>query len=150
MGKWCLQSSTFNFDRIFFKLAGNQDMHKIPDELDFRPNRTIHFRVTCPWVKESLCFDLIFVKLAGNIGAWYAASFKWWPWVDFFLWQGQLCFLMLLYGKIYISSGKMYVISLKILTTNDRSDKMFLLTSKFCPQGVVCPYPEAIYTCIKA
>ena len=25
------------------------------------------------------------------------------------------------------------------------SDKMFLLTSKFCPQGVVCPCPRTIY-----
>ena len=31
------------------------------------------------------------------------------------------------------------------LATNDRSDKMFLLTSKFRPQGVVSPCPEAIY-----
>ena len=31
------------------------------------------------------------------------------------------------------------------LTTNDRSDKMFLLTSKFHLQGVVSPCPGAIY-----
>ena len=31
------------------------------------------------------------------------------------------------------------------LATNDRSDKMFLLTSKFRPQGVVSPCPWAIY-----
>ena len=31
------------------------------------------------------------------------------------------------------------------LTTNDRSDKMFLLTSKFHPQRVVSPCPGAIY-----
>ena len=31
------------------------------------------------------------------------------------------------------------------LTTNDQSDKMFLLTSKFRPQGVVSPCPRAIY-----
>ena len=31
------------------------------------------------------------------------------------------------------------------LATNDRSDKMFLLTSKFYPQGVVSPCPGAIY-----
>ena len=31
------------------------------------------------------------------------------------------------------------------LATNDRSDKMFLLTSKFHPQGVVSPCPGAIY-----
>ena len=31
------------------------------------------------------------------------------------------------------------------LTINDRSDKMFLLTSKFRPQGVISPCPGAIY-----
>ena len=31
------------------------------------------------------------------------------------------------------------------LTTNDRSGKMFLLTSKFLPQGVVSPCPGSIY-----
>ena len=31
------------------------------------------------------------------------------------------------------------------LATNDRSDKMFLLTSKFRPQGIVSPCPGAIY-----
>ena len=30
------------------------------------------------------------------------------------------------------------------LATNDQSDKIFLLTSKFHPQGVVSPYPGAI------
>ena len=29
--------------------------------------------------------------------------------------------------------------------TNGQSDKGFLLTSKVCPQGVVCPFPGAIY-----
>ena len=31
------------------------------------------------------------------------------------------------------------------LATNGQSDKKFLLTSKFCPEGVVCPCPRAIY-----
>ena len=31
------------------------------------------------------------------------------------------------------------------LTTNGQSDKGFLLTSTFVPQGVVCPCPWAIY-----
>ena len=31
------------------------------------------------------------------------------------------------------------------LATNGQSDKEFLLTSNFCPQGVVCPCPGAIY-----
>ena len=35
-------------------------------------------------------------------------------------------------------------ISLK-LETNGQSDKVFLLTSKFCPLGAVCPCPGTIY-----
>ena len=31
------------------------------------------------------------------------------------------------------------------LATDDRSDKKFLLTSKLCPLGVVCPLSGAIY-----
>ena len=31
------------------------------------------------------------------------------------------------------------------LATNGQSDKEFLFTSKFCPQGVVCHCPGAIY-----
>ena len=31
------------------------------------------------------------------------------------------------------------------LATNGQSDKEFLMTSKFCPQGLVCPCPGAIY-----
>ena len=45
MGKWCLQANSFIFDRIFVKLAGNQDRHKISDEFEFRPDRINHFRV---------------------------------------------------------------------------------------------------------
>ena len=31
------------------------------------------------------------------------------------------------------------------LAINGQSDKSFLLTSKVCPKGVVCPCPGAIY-----
>ena len=31
------------------------------------------------------------------------------------------------------------------LATDDLSDKKFLLTSKLCPLGAVCPCPGAIY-----
>ena len=37
MGKWCLHTSSFIFDRIIIKVAGNQDRHKSLDEFDFRP-----------------------------------------------------------------------------------------------------------------
>ena len=34
MGKSCKHSSAFNFDRIIFVLAGNEDNHNISDEFD--------------------------------------------------------------------------------------------------------------------
>ena len=43
MGKWCLQASSFIFDWIFVKLAGNQDSHKISDEFEFWLDRISHF-----------------------------------------------------------------------------------------------------------
>ena len=37
MGKWCLHASSFIFDQIVIKVAGNQDRHKSSDEFDFGP-----------------------------------------------------------------------------------------------------------------
>ena len=48
MGKWCLHASSFIFDRIIIKVAGNQERHKSSDEFDLGPNQTTHFGVTCP------------------------------------------------------------------------------------------------------
>ena len=36
MGKCCLHASSFIFDRIIIKVAGNQDRQKSSDEFDFR------------------------------------------------------------------------------------------------------------------
>ena len=36
-GKWCLHASSFIFDRIIIKVAGNQGRHKSSGEFDFRP-----------------------------------------------------------------------------------------------------------------
>ena len=50
---------------------------------------------------------------------------------------------MLLYGekgKTIVFSETIVVYDLK-LATDDRSDKKFLLTSKLCPMGAVCPLP---------
>ena len=38
---YCGLSSAFSFDRILFKLAGNQDEHKILDKFDFVPDLSI-------------------------------------------------------------------------------------------------------------
>ena len=35
-------------DPILFKLAGNEDMHNILDELEFRPDLTTDYGVSCP------------------------------------------------------------------------------------------------------
>ena len=48
MGKCCLHASSFIFDRIIIKVAGNPGRHKSLDEMDFGPEQTTHFGVTCP------------------------------------------------------------------------------------------------------
>ena len=35
-------------DPILFKLIGNNDMHNILDEFEFRPDRTTDYGVSCP------------------------------------------------------------------------------------------------------
>ena len=52
MGKLCLLANLFIFYQIIIKVTGNQDRHKSWVELDFRPNQTTHFGVSCPWVTK--------------------------------------------------------------------------------------------------
>ena len=52
MGKCFLRASSFIFDQIIIKVAGNQDRHKSLFEFNFKPNQTTHFGVTCPWVMK--------------------------------------------------------------------------------------------------
>ena len=54
---------------------------------------------------------------------------------------GPLWFCMEKKGKTMEFSETIVVCDLK-LATDDRSDKKFLLTSKLCPQGAVCPLPR--------
>ena len=58
------------------RLAGNLHRHKISEEFEFRPDRTIDFEVTCYIVPKSAIFDLvwsivffawIFMKVADNL-----------------------------------------------------------------------------------
>ena len=48
MEKCYLHACLFIFDRIIIKVAGNQDRHKSSDKIDFGPDQTTHFGVTCP------------------------------------------------------------------------------------------------------
>ena len=50
--KWCLLIFLVAFDPILFILAGKEDMHKISDEFEFRPDRTTDNRVSCPWASK--------------------------------------------------------------------------------------------------
>ena len=45
-------------DPILFKLAGNEDMHNILDEFEFRPDLTTDYGVNCPWASEKIPIDL--------------------------------------------------------------------------------------------
>ena len=44
----CIHSSAFNFDRIFFILGSNKDIHNISDEFEFQLDSTLDCRVICP------------------------------------------------------------------------------------------------------
>ena len=49
----CLKNRRHHFfsvaiDLILFKLTGNEDMHNILDEFEFRPDRTTDYGVSCP------------------------------------------------------------------------------------------------------
>ena len=45
MGKCCQHSSAFIFDRIFFILAGKEDIHYISDEFEIGSDQTKDFGV---------------------------------------------------------------------------------------------------------
>ena len=46
------------FEPILFKLAGNENMHNILDEFEFRPDLTTDYRFSCPWASEKIPIDL--------------------------------------------------------------------------------------------
>ena len=41
MGNCCLHASSFIFDRIIIKVAGNKDRYESSDEFDFGPDLTL-------------------------------------------------------------------------------------------------------------
>ena len=85
--------------RSFFILAGKEDVHKILDEFEFRPDRTTDYGVSCPWglkifdriIMGKWClhaslfiFDRIIIKVAGNHDRHKSldelVSGLWFPW----------------------------------------------------------------------
>ena len=49
---------SYAIDPILFKLTGNEDMHNILDEFEFRPDQTTDYGVSCPWASEKIPIDL--------------------------------------------------------------------------------------------
>ena len=47
------------FYSIILILAGNKDMYKSLNELKFRPDTTINFRVICPCASEKLLYNVV-------------------------------------------------------------------------------------------
>ena len=77
IGKWCTQASSFILYRIFVKLAGNQDRHKISNEFEFRPDRISHFRVTFPWRRIQFSIDLLWNL---QVQLTFQMKIHWVPW----------------------------------------------------------------------
>ena len=57
-GKWCLHLFSVVFDPILPILADNEDIHKISDEFEFRPDRTTDYGVSCHWASKKFPIDL--------------------------------------------------------------------------------------------
>ena len=95
----CHQVIFVDIDPIFFKLAGNKDMHNIMNEFEFRPDWTTDYGVSCPWASKKYpyrpyngengvsTFSLLF--LIGSF--WYfhvtRTSIKAWMSLNFLKWD---------------------------------------------------------------
>ena len=94
-----MSSRNVDIDPIFFKLAGNKDMHNIMNEFEFRPDRNTDYGVSCPWASKKYpyrpyngengvsTFSLLF--LIGSF--WYfhvtRTSIKAWMSLNFLKWD---------------------------------------------------------------
>ena len=64
MGKCCQHSSAFIFDRIFFILAGNENLYNISDEFEIRPDR-LQWKKRCHHIFSNVFNRIHFIR-AGN------------------------------------------------------------------------------------
>ena len=93
----CHHVISVDIDSIFFKLAGNKDMHNIMNEFEFRPDRTTDYGVSCPWASQKYPYRphngengvSTFSLLIGSF--WYfhvtRTSIKAWMSLNFFKWD---------------------------------------------------------------
>ena len=59
----CHHVISVDIDPIFFKFAGNKEMHNIMNEFEFRPDRTTDYGVNCPWASKKYTHRLIMGKM---------------------------------------------------------------------------------------
>ena len=59
----CHHVISVDIDPIFFKLAGNKDMHNIMNEFEFRPDRTTDYGVSSLERLRNTPIDLIMGKM---------------------------------------------------------------------------------------
>ena len=45
---WLVVLFSVAIDKIHFKFVGNENIHNISDEFEFRPDRTTDYGVNCP------------------------------------------------------------------------------------------------------
>ena len=94
----CHHVISVDINPIFFKLAGNKNMHNIMNEFEFRPDRTNDYGVSCPWASKKYSyrpyngengvstFSLLFLigsfwyfhVTRTNIKAWMSLNFLKW------------------------------------------------------------------------
>ena len=128
MGIWCLHASSFIFERIIIKVAGNQDRHKSLVEFDFGPNQTTHFGVTCPWVtKISHFWTWISLKPVGQS------------------WSNFMCSIIGVGERLHKSLGQ---IGSKLLFSMATESPHWLIMGKMMsPPFLGCFWSDPFYTC---
>ena len=58
----CRHFFSVAIDQIHFRFVGNEDMHNISNEFEFRPAWTTDYRVICPWTSKKYPHRLIMGK----------------------------------------------------------------------------------------
>ena len=144
-----------DIDPIFFKLAGNKNMHNIMNEFEFRPERTTDYGVSCPWASKKYpyrsyygencvsTFSLLFLigsfwyfhVTRTSIKAWMSLHFfnEIWPWHIGLRWA-----IVALWATCFLNWQQMG----KVI-------RAFCWHEKFVPKGLSALAP-GLYTYIKS
>ena len=73
----CNHVISLDTDPIFFKLAGNKDMHNIMNEFEFRPDQTTNYGVSCPWACKKYLNRRIMGKMVSTFSLLFLIGSFW-------------------------------------------------------------------------